>query len=70
MICFVLQFRLFGKYTMQVTMAVAFGRQVKIIKGMADELTESAEGVFLNYADSRFTQKLLVFGCKLSLLRE
>ena len=41
--------RIFGQFTMETILATAFGRQVNVLKGEGDELTEAAAGLFLNF---------------------
>ena len=38
--------RIFGQFTMQTILATAFGRQVNVLKGEGDELTEIAAAMF------------------------
>ena len=40
--------RIFGQFTMETILATAFGRQVNVLKGEGDELTEAAAGLFSN----------------------
>ena len=49
--------RIFGQFTMQAILATAFGRQVDILNGEADELTTAAAGVF---HDPDFSAPLLL----------
>ena len=38
--------RIFGQFTMETILATAFGRQVNVLKGEGDELTEIAAAIF------------------------
>ena len=38
--------RIFGQFTMETILATAFGRQVNVLKGEGDELTEIAAAMF------------------------
>ena len=42
--------RIFGQFTMETILATAFGRQVNVLKGEGDELTEAAAGLFSNFS--------------------
>ena len=41
--------RIFGQFTMETILATAFGRQVNVLKGEGDELTEAAAAVFSDF---------------------
>ena len=40
--------RVFGSFTMETILAIAFGRVVNLQRGEADELTVAAQGIFRN----------------------
>ena len=42
--------RIFGQFTMETILATAFGRQVNVLKGEGDELTEAAAGLFSKFS--------------------
>ena len=41
--------RIFCQFTMETILSTAFGRQVNVLKGEGDELTEAAAGLFFNF---------------------
>ena len=44
--------RLYGQYTMESTLAAAFGSQVNILKGEGDTLSEAAKGLVGQFNDN------------------
>ena len=40
---------IFSQFTMEAILATAFGRQVNVLKGEGDELTEAAAGLLSNF---------------------
>ena len=58
--------RIFGQFTMETILATAFGRQVNVLKGEGDELTEAAAEIFL-HSNTKFLTLVDCFHCKYSI---
>ena len=58
--------RIFGQFTMETILAAAFGRQVNVLKGEGDELTEAAAGMFSN-TSAKFLTLMQCLYCKSSI---
>ena len=52
---FIICFRIFGSFTMETILAIAFGRTINLQKGESDELTVAAHGIFRNAEKDTFT---------------
>jgi cytochrome P450 len=52
--------RLFGQFTMETILATAFGRQVNVLKGEANELTKAAAGFFSTASMSLFIWNITI----------
>ncbi len=52
--------RVFGSFTMEMILAIAFGRVVDLQKGEADELTLAAQGIFRNAEKGTFPTARLI----------
>ena len=60
---------MFGLYTMEVILAVAFGRVVNVQRGEADRLTEAAQSILANTQEksaSLYKLVVLVLGEKVN----
>ena len=52
--------RIFGSFTMETILAIAFGRVVDLQRGEADELTLAAQGIFRNAEKGTFPTARLI----------
>ena len=50
---------MFGAFTMEVTLAVAFGRVVNVQQGEADDLTEAALSLFAGMQDNTILRTVM-----------